>query len=192
MRVSRQEMDAGHRRIVEGTARLMRERGVRGTSVADAMKEAELTHGGFYRHFASKDELAAAALRKAFDDFAAPLELRQKLEPPAEVVAEFTALYLSHEHVQHPGIGCPMPALGSEIGREAPELKAEFGAGVRRMIEAFAAGMSGSTTDRRVDALKHLCLLVGAVTLARATDPATATELLGAVRTSLADAAGSG
>lgn len=182
MRVSRQEMESGHERIVEGTARLIRERGLRGTSVADAMKEAGMSHGGFYRHFASKDELAAAALAKAFDDFAAPLEQRQQAERPSRVVAEFTALYLSDAHLGQAGRGCPIAALVSEMAREGPEVRAGFGAGVRRMIDALAPGMPGTARDARAEAMRHLCLLVGAVTLARATDGDTAAELIEAVR----------
>lgn len=185
MRVSRQEMEHCHRRIVEGASRLMRERGVRGTSVADAMKEAEMTHGGFYRHFASKEELTAAALAKAFEDFSGPLELRQRIEPPQSVVEEFKALYLSDEHVQDPGHGCPMPILSGEIAREGLELRAVFGAGIRSIIAALVSGLPPGPGDRQSRAALQLCTLVGAVALARASDNNTARLLLDAARAAL-------
>lgn len=182
MRVTQQAMDAGHVRIVEGAARLMRERGVRGTSVADAMKESELTHGGFYRHFKSKDDLVIEALRRAFDDFATPLEQRQQVESPAAVAAEFKRLYLSDEHVQNPGLGCPMPAMGGELGRESASVKAEFGAGLQRVIDALTPGMEGSGAVREVAATRDICMMVGAVLLARASDAEVAQRVLSAAR----------
>lgn len=176
-------MSDGHQRIIEGAARLIRERGIRGTSVADAMKQAELTHGGFYRHFSSKDELTIAALRMAFDELIAPLEVEKNDASAKDALAGFTDLYLSDEHVLNPGIGCPMPVLAGEVGREGEAVKAEFGAGVRRTVEAMESGLTQSTAEqRRAAALQNLCMLVGAVTLARASDTATAHAILEAAR----------
>ncbi len=182
MRVSRQEMDSGHRRIVEGAARLLRERGVRGTSVADAMNEAGMTHGGFYRHFKAKDDLVAEALRRAFEDLTSPLESRQQQQAPAEVVAEFKAVYLSDEHVADPGHGCPMPAIGGELMRESAEVKEEFGAGLQRMIVALQRGIPDREGDAGTAAVREICMMVGAVMLARASDKDTARRVLRAVR----------
>jgi TetR/AcrR family transcriptional repressor of nem operon len=175
-------MDTNHERIVEGAARLMRERGVRSTSVADAMNEAGMTHGGFYRHFKTKDDLVVEALRSAFDDFAKPLELRQQIESPRAVVDEYKALYLSPEHVANPGRGCPMPALGSDLAREAEPVKAEFTVGLRRIIAALSAAGTGSTEERHAAALREIAMLVGAVVLARACGEAMASEVLQACR----------
>lgn len=182
MRVSAREMEDNHRRIVAGAARLFRERGVRSTSVADAMKAADMTHGGFYRHFDSKDALLAAAIRAAFEDFAAPLEQRQRLEPPARVAAEFKAQYLSHAHRAHPGKGCPMPALAGELAQADAAVKAAFGEGVARMVAALAATEGGNATAQRQAALRQVAMMVGAVALARACDDALAEELLAACR----------
>ncbi len=182
MRVTQQAMEAGHSRIVEGAARLLRERGVRGTSVADAMKEADLTHGGFYRHFKSKDDLVIEALRRAFDDFTTPLELRQALESPAEVAAEFKRLYLSDDHLQHPGQGCPMPSAAGELARESLPVRTEFAAGLQRVIAALAAAKQGPDDERETAAIRDICQMVGAVLLARASDPETAQRVLRASR----------
>ncbi len=182
MRVTQHEMEASHERIVEGAARLMRERGVRSTSVADAMNEAGMTHGGFYRHFKTKDDLVVEALRSAFDDFANPLELRQQVDSPQAVVREYKALYLSAEHVANPGHGCPMPAMGSDLAREGKAVKAEFTAGLRRVVAALEAAGDGTPEERHVVALRDISMLVGAVVLARACEAPTASEVLQACR----------
>lgn len=186
MRVTQQDMDASHERIVEGAARLFRERGVRATSVADAMSAAGMTHGGFYRHFKTKDDLVVESLRVAFDSFTSPLESRQRVEPPDQVVADFKAQYLSDEHVAHPGLGCPMPALGGELARESAQIKAEFSTGLKRVLEALAQSHVGTEVKRQDAAARELAMLVGAVVLARASDEATGAKLLDACRASAA------
>jgi TetR/AcrR family transcriptional regulator, transcriptional repressor for nem operon len=186
MRVTQQEMDASHERIVEGAARLFRERGVRSTSVADAMNAAGLTHGGFYRHFKTKDDLVVESLRLAFDSFASPLESRQQDEPAERVAAEFKALYLSDEHVANPALGCPMPALGGELARESAQIKAEFSAGLKRVLDALAPCYAGTDPERQDAAARELAMLVGAVVLARASDGAMGSRLLDACRASAA------
>jgi len=182
MRVTQQQMDASHERIVQGAARLFRERGVRSTSVADAMNAAGLTHGGFYRHFETKDELVIASLREAFKTFTEPLESRQQLEAPDRVAADFKALYLSDEHVANPGLGCPMPAIGGDLARESAPIRAEFSAGVKRALEALAASRQGTAAQRQGDAARELAMLVGAVVLARASEGEVADRILDACR----------
>ncbi len=182
MRVTQQEMDASHERIVSGAARLFRERGLRATSVADAMNAAGLTHGGFYRHFKSKDDLVVESLRVAFDSFTEPLECRQKLEPADQVAADFKTQYLSDEHVAQPGLGCPMPALGGELARESAQIKAEFSAGLKRVLDALARSQAGAEVERQDAAAREIAMLVGAVVLARACDGPTAERLLKACR----------
>ncbi len=178
MRVSRQEMDASHRRIVEGASRLMREKGVLGMSVADAMSHADMTHGGFYRHFKTKDELVIEALQAAFDEFVVPLEMRQQTDEARKVAGEYKAMYLSPEHVATPSRGCPMPALASELARGAEPIKAAFAAGVRRVIAALARVQRGTPEQRQAAAAREVAMLVGAVVLARATDDETACLIL--------------
>jgi len=184
MRVTQQEMDSSHQRIVEGAARLFREHGVRATSVADAMNAAGLTHGGFYRHFKTKDDLVVESLRVAFDSFASPLEARQEVESPDKVATDFKALYLSDEHVASPGLGCPMPALGGELARESAQIKAEFSVGLSRVLEALAQSQPGTDSQRQDAAARELAMLVGAVVLARASDGPIGARLLEACRMS--------
>jgi TetR/AcrR family transcriptional regulator, transcriptional repressor for nem operon len=182
MRVTQQDMDLGHRRIVEGASRLLRERGVRATSVADAMNEAGMTHGGFYRHFQAKDDLVIEALRQAFEEFAVPLEQRQQFEAPLAVAAEYRALYLSEQHLENPGQGCPMPALGGEIARANDAVKGEFSAGVQRLIAAMALTKEGTPEERAAAATRDIAMLAGAVLIARASDTPTAQAVLEACR----------
>ena len=178
MRVSQEEKDRSHGRIVAGAARLMRERGTEGASVADVMRDAGLTHGGFYRHFGTKEEMLAVALQSAFDQTMAELDRRLREQAPAAAVADFRAFYLSHGHLEQPGVGCPAAAVGADIGRGPAGLKSAFGEGVRRMVAALAKGMRGGAEARRASAVRELALLVGAIVIARASDPDTAREVL--------------
>ncbi len=183
MRVSREEMEKSHKRIVEGAARLVRDRGIESTSVDDVMSEAGLTHGGFYRHFKTKDALVAAALQSAFEQLTAALEARFEKYEPKVAVANYHADYLSNMHVEEPGIGCPLAALGGDVARGSDALKIAFGAGVNRLVGTLARGMEGSPQERRAKAGRELAMLVGAVVIARASDPETAHSVLAACRT---------
>jgi len=182
MRVSREEKSKSHERIVECAAQLLRQRGVENASVADIMKEAGLTHGGFYRHFEGKDDLIAAALANAFDELLRPVEERIEKGGAAEAVASYRKNYLSDVHVERPEIGCPAAALAGDIARGGEPLKRAFGAGVDRMIEALAAGRPGPEDRRRRQAARDCAMLVGAIVIARASDPQTANEVIGACR----------
>ena len=186
MRVSAQVMRENHDRVVREASRLFRERGVQGTSVADAMQAAGLTHGGFYRHFGSKDELVAAALAAAFDSFALALEQHARTAPPDVLRAEFRRQYLSREHVARPGEGCPMPALAGELARGEPAVREAFGAGLDRMVSAWASAAAeapaGAAPGARAAAIRELATLVGAVALARACPEALRDEVLAACR----------
>lgn len=180
MRVSQDEKDRSHQRIVEAAARLMRERGIEGTGVAEVMSAAGMTHGGFYRHFDGKDALLAAALEKAFDEITSLLDLP---EPPATAVTRFETRYLSADHIRNPGLGCPVAALAGDIARAAPSLRSTFTQGVHRLVSRLAGGMKGAGRGREDRAMRRLAMLAGAVMLARATDDETGNAILAACRT---------
>ena len=182
MRVSREEMARSHQKIVESASRLLRERGIDGAGVSEVMSDAGLTHGGFYRHFETKEALLAAALEAAFGEFSGSLEKALEEHSPSAALAGFRARYLSAAHVASPGAGCPAAAVGGEVARSSGGLKATFGAGVNRMLAALARCMGGSEQARFDQAARELATLVGALTLARATDRATASEILRACR----------
>jgi TetR/AcrR family transcriptional repressor of nem operon len=182
MRTSRDEKEKTHRRIVDGAARLLRERGLEGTSVADVMNEAGLTHGGFYRHFDGKEALMLAALEAAFDERFAALQQRFDEQAPADAVAGYRAHYLHEGHVGALGIGCPVPTLGGEVARAPAALKAAYGANIRQMIGLLAQGMAGPPEAREALAAREIAMLAGAIMLARASDPETGALILAACR----------
>lgn len=171
-----------HQRIIESAARLLRERGIESASVADVMQDAGLTHGGFYRHFKTKEALVAAGIVAAFNQMTTALEKRfDKFEPEA-AVEDYRTDYLSRIHVEKPGIGCPIAALAGDVARASEAHKLAFGAGVSRIVAMFAKGLRGSAQARRASALRQLSMLVGAVMIARASDPETARAVLAACR----------
>jgi len=180
MRVSQDEKDRSHRRIVEAAARLVRERGIEGTGVADVMAAAGLTHGGFYRHFDGKEALMAAALEEAFDQIVSDFDAPASCEQPAMALAGYELRYLSEGHVRNPGIGCPVAALAGEVARASGPVRKAFSTGVNRMIAGLARGLKGSEGRRRDQATRRLAMMAGAVMIARATDDETARAVLAA------------
>ena len=182
MRVSREEKERSHERILESASRMFRAQGVDGPSVAEIMTAAGMTHGGFYRHFDTREDLLAAALAAAFDQFLSVLDGRIRDQGAVASVAALKSLYLSDGHVAHPELGCPLPALGGDVARGSDELKAVFGAGLDRVVTAMAAGLQGSEAERREQALRDIAMMAGAVMLARASDAQTGKDILAACR----------
>ena len=191
MRISKEAAAANKTRVVKAAARLFREKGVDAIAVADLMKEAGLTHGGFYNHFQSKDDLVAAAYREAFDQAVTRAErnaARAETDGPSAVLAEYVDRYLSKETRNSPGTSCPMSALGTDAARHGSPLRAVFADGVRRYIAAFARLLPGKGQRQRRNAIAMLSTLIGAVTLSRAcagVDDKLADEIVAAARQSL-------
>ena len=162
-RMSEAEKRKSHKRILDAAARLMRENGIGPTSVADVMKAASLTHGGFYRHFSSKDDLVAAAFQKAVDEVvkdmeAAPSETERDMHRQS-----YIDLYLSQDHLQDRGQGCPLAAMGSEIALQENKAKDAASATIERMASLLAADEDGSSRQ----GIATMALLLGTITLAR-------------------------
>ena len=111
MRMSQIEKDRSHARIIGSAAKLVRQHGIEGTSVDDVMKDAGLTHGGFYKHFESKDTLVAAALDEAFKEIIEMLEPQTLKQNAASLSTDFQSFYLSDPHVASSNKGCPIAAL---------------------------------------------------------------------------------
>ncbi len=182
MRTSRDEKERTAQRIIDGAARLIRERGIEATSVADVMGAAGLTHGGFYRHFHDKEALIRAALEAAFAERHAALEKRFDEGEPGAALAHYHDDYLSDGHVAATAIGCPAPTLAGEVARAPDGLKATYGTNVRRVIATLARGIPGPERERGERATRELAMLAGAIMLARASDPETAKLILTACR----------
>lgn len=174
MKVSREQMAEHRVRILEAASRLFREKGFEAVTVAEVMKAAGLTHGGFYGHFASKDDLVAQALAYA---------LKESLGKTADPCA-FIDDYLSPKHRDNPSKGCPTAGLAAETRHESPAAQAAMTAGLRQQIDGLSRALSGEgDADRRREAIGSWAAMVGAVILARAVDdPALSDELLGETR----------
>ena len=182
MRVSREEMERSHERIVQGAARLFRKLGVENTSVADVMESAGLTHGGFYRHFDTKDALVSAALQAAFAQLKDVADRHLPGKDPEVALTHYHMYYLSEAHLGNPAAACPVATLAGDIARATPALKEEFGQGVMRILETLTNCQSGPKKERQSAAMREFAMLVGAAVIARASDPDTAKAVLAACR----------
>lgn len=174
--------EASHERIVSVAARAIRRSGYDGTGVADIMKEAGLTHGAFYAHFASREAMLAEAAGRACAESAALVAEFVARVPPEQAAAAMVQAYLSPEHRAHAESGCPLPALGSETPRQAPEVRRATTRYLKEMIDLVARqspdwGQPGAHER----AMVTMATMVGALLLARAVDdPALADSLCAA------------
>jgi TetR/AcrR family transcriptional repressor of nem operon len=189
-RQGRQERKtASRQRMLGAAARALRAVGPERVNVAAVMREAGLTHGGFYAHFPSKDALLAAALAEAGTGFRARLRASAGAGgTPAERLGRMAAAYLSHEHVADRAGGCPIAALASELPRAAPPLAAAFAEVVEASAALIAAELppAHAGADPRAAALGALAIVVGGLVLARAApDAAEAEARLAAARAEL-------
>lgn len=157
-------------RILDEAARAFRELGLDGIGIQALMKRLGLTHGGFYLHFASRDALAAEALRRAAD--VAGGRLFENLDEAAEPIEELARRYLSAEHRDSSAQGCPVAALGSEAPRHGPEVSEAMGEVVRRLVAGIERLITQRARDsadrRRALALAIAAQLVGGLVLSRA------------------------
>lgn len=188
MKVSRDQAAENRERIVEVAAKLFRERGFDGIGVADLMKAAGLTHGGFYGHFPSKQDLAAEACAHALDTSLQKWSSASG-KAPEEAFSKFVKGYLSEAHRDGPGSGCLIAALGSDVGRQAPSIRRVVTEGVQALVGQLARLIPGkSEAARRRQALSDFAAMVGALTIARAVDdPVLSKDVLEAVASSLSD-----
>ncbi|RRO05485.1 TetR/AcrR family transcriptional regulator [Pectobacterium aquaticum] len=191
-RVSKQQMERNREEIIQVSSQLFRERGLNGVSVNDLMAAAGLTHGGFYGHFASKDELAAIASRKALEDSRSRWqEITQHAgQHDLQTMVEH---YLSPAHRDGAKDGCALTALASDIARESEDkpIREVYLSGVRAMLDRLESLSTIKDKDqRRLHALAQFALLSGALTLARATagDPLSDDFLIAAKKALLGDA----
>ncbi|WP_214881029.1 TetR/AcrR family transcriptional regulator [Rhodococcus erythropolis] len=184
-RVSQQQAEENRRRVVENAARLFRAKGTH-LSVADLMKASGLTHGGFYKQFASKDALIDEATTHAFEELAqlhsAGLEEHAGQRDSAREALINT--YLSVEHRDNPADGCPAAALAADMAREPADSEA------RRVYTEGVGDFAAALADEEADGLVRLSTMVGALILARATQGSPVSEtILESARTSLVPSA---
>jgi TetR/AcrR family transcriptional repressor of nem operon len=170
-RASSSRKEATHDRIVETAARAIRRSGYGGTGVAEIMKEAGLTHGGFYAHFESREGMLAEAADRAGADGMALLARVAAGAPPTKALEAVLRAYLSKEHVEGAETGCAIAALGSEMPRQAPKVRRAATRRIKEMIDLVARqspdwGQPGAHER----ALVTLATALGALVLARAVD----------------------
>ena len=180
MRQSKQEAARTRERIIEAAAREFRRNGIARTALADLMAAAGLTHGGFYRHFESKDQLVAEACAAAFDCGAKTADVGLSRHGNGNGFKAFVANYLSTDHRDDHSEGCAFAALGSELVRADENTRKMATEGLLTLVGFIAEqfeGMPADVAKRR--ALVTLSTLVGALTLARiVTDPKLSTVIL--------------
>jgi TetR/AcrR family transcriptional regulator, transcriptional repressor for nem operon len=186
MRVSREQAAANRDRIIDAASALFRSRGFGGIGVADIMKAADLTHGGFYGHFASKDDLVAQASRRSMARAAANWG-NVVAAAPEQPFAALLKRYLSPRHRDDPGKGCAFAALSGDAARSGPPVREAFAEGLEPLLDILAKAVpAGSKAARRRKALAAMAGLVGALTLSRAVgDSALSDEILEATHREL-------
>jgi TetR/AcrR family transcriptional repressor of nem operon len=176
MRVSREKAAEHRERIIDAAGALFRTKGFGGIGVADIMKAADLTHGGFYRHFASKDDLVAQASRRAMAR-AAVNWAKVVADSPEEPYAALLKHYLSPRHRDDPGKGCAFAALSGDAARGSKTVRKAFAEGLQPLIDILAEAIPGrSKAVRQRKALAAMAALVGALTIARAVDDAALSD----------------
>lgn len=194
MRVSKAQSEENRQAILDAASRLYRVHGLSGVGVADITRDAGLTHGGLYRHFENKDALVREACARAFDWSPPPLDgTGAHTGSSAQGLATRVTSYLSTQHRDQPGEGCPVAALAVDAARAGGELSEVFAQGIERNIERFARVIEGMergepSAEGRERAMQMLASMVGGMVLARATAaarPALSDEILATVRDQL-------
>jgi AcrR family transcriptional regulator len=163
--------EATHERIVQAAARAIRRSGYSGTGVADIMKDAGLTHGGFYAHFDSREAMLAEAADRAGAESVATLERISAAAPPEKSLQALMRAYLSKDHLESVENGCPMAALGSEMPRQTAEVRRAATRRIKEAIDLVARLLPDwGKPAAHEQSLATLSTMVGAMVLARAVD----------------------
>ena len=168
MRKSKQEAARTRERIVEAAAAEFREHGIAATGLAELMAAAGLTHGGFYRHFDSKDQLIEEACAEAIATMMDRLASAASQRSGRAGLKAATTAYLSTQHRDNPRDGCPLAALGSELVRAEPQARAVATAGFLKMIDILAGQFDqAKPSEARKRAMAAASTLIGALTMSR-------------------------
>lgn len=180
MKVSREQAEKNRAHVVEVAGAEFRAHGFDGIGVADLMKAAGLTHGGFYNNFASKDALAVEAVTRVFAETTA--RMRERAAASDDPLRAAVELYLSPAHRDSPAVGCAIAALSQDAARGSPELHRAFEAGVKTYLDLIVELARVS----RGEAMAIYATMVGALTLSRTVaDRALSDEILAAAAASL-------
>jgi TetR/AcrR family transcriptional repressor of nem operon len=157
-----------HRKIVKDASRRVRAEGLSGAAVSAVMKDAGLTHGGFYKHFESKDDLLLESLREGFREIEDTLAHAAEQSPPGEAWKAVVKTYLSLELCDHPERGCPLAALSPELARADKRMKSQIVAELVNYKSRMVPFMPGEpTADRERAFFAIFSTMIGAVEIAR-------------------------
>ena len=169
MRVTKADAEKNRARLVAAAAKQLREQGIEGVGVDALAKAADLTHGGVYSHFKSKDDLTAAAVAHALQtSFREWQALTADLEPEQKF-RRMISIYVSRHHRDATGEGCSIATLGAGAGRGGKKLRSTFAMGVEGLIGMMSAARGGETgSQARATAIANTAAMVGAVVMARA------------------------
>jgi TetR/AcrR family transcriptional repressor of nem operon len=168
MRYSREHKLETHARIVKRASVKLREKGAHGIGVADLMKDAGLTHGGFYAHFDSREALVIEAFAHAMDRSTERWRKLAEQTAPDQRMAAIVDGYLTPAHRDDPGHGCAIPTLGAEIARESPKTRKAFAGKLEEMIDAFAAQIPDVPRKAaRRQATAAIATMMGTLVMAR-------------------------
>lgn len=166
-------------KVLQAAARAIRDEGPLRVGVAGVMAEAGLTHGGFYAHFASKDELIAAAIGQMFDESRRQVQHEMDARGPAEGLIAYINFYLSRRHRDARGAGCPMAALASDLPRLDDAARTRFAAGVQELVAIIAGKLAAlGHADSTMLAHSTVAELIGALSLARIETDAQRSEAI--------------
>jgi len=182
MRVTKQRVAENRERVIEEAAKLFRAKGFDGVGVAELMAAAGLTHGGFYNHFGSKEDLEAAAMGRVFEQSVARMAgiaAIADLDERRRAFADYCERYVSTTARDADAASCPMVAFAGDVSRQAEPVRAAYAEGLAAYLDAFVAA-SGLG---RAEALREFATLAGALTLARSvagSDAGLSEEVLGA------------
>jgi TetR/AcrR family transcriptional repressor of nem operon len=191
MRYSKEHKLETHARIVKKASVRLREKGAHGVGVADLMKEAGLTHGGFYAHFDSREALVIEAFAYAMDRSTERWRNLAEATPPEKRLATIVNSYLTPAHRDDPGSGCAVPTLGAEIARESPKTRKAFSAKLEQMVDMLAEQIPDVPRKAaRKQAMAAIATMMGTMVLARiAGNGDFSDEILGAGRDAVLDRA---
>ena len=188
MRITRDQAAENRARAVDAAAKLFRAKGFDAVGVAELMAAAGMTHGGFYNHFDSKEEIEAAACERVFDKSVARMEEIAAIadaDQRKQAFEDYARRYVSREARDATAPRCPMVAFAGDVSRQSERVREAYAAGLRAYLDAFARSRSskpGEAARRR--AIRQFAELAGALTLARSVaraDPKLSDEFLEAV-----------
>src|SRR3978361_1086580 len=167
VRYSREHKLETHARMVRKASVRLREKGAHGIGVADLMKEAGLTHGGFYAHFDSREALVIEAFADAMDRGRGHWRNIAEATPPDQRLATIVKSYLTPRHRDDPGHGCAIPTLGAEIARESPKTRKAFAAKLEQMIDMVADQIADVPRKAaRKQAMSAIATMMGTLVMA--------------------------